>query len=92
MRQHVLGRVHHERAEDELGLSRRREWLSFSAFIVSFLSEKQYISLLCVIEQLAAVQLGPTIIHLAFFKQHLIKEEKVDMQFKGLATAKVKLT
>jgi intraflagellar transport protein 140 len=37
---------------------------------------------------LAAVQLGPTIIHLAFFKQHLIKEEKIDMQFKGLATAK----
>lgn len=37
---------------------------------------------------LAAVQLGPTIIHLAFFKQHLIKEEKVDIQFKGLATAK----
>jgi hypothetical protein len=27
---------------------------------------------------------------LAFFKQHLIKEEKVDIQFKGLATAKVK--
>jgi hypothetical protein len=38
---------------------------------------------------LAAVQLGPTIIHLAFFKEHLIKEEKVDFQFKGLATAKV---
>lgn len=38
---------------------------------------------------MAAVQLGPTIIHLAFFKQHLIKEEKVDIQFKGLATAKV---
>ncbi len=37
---------------------------------------------------LAAVQLGPTIIHLAFFKQHLIKEEKIDIQFKGLATAK----
>ena len=37
---------------------------------------------------LAAVQLGPTIIHLAFFKQHLIKEEKVDIQFKGLATDK----
>jgi intraflagellar transport protein 140 len=25
---------------------------------------------------------------LAFFKQHLIKEEKIDFQFKGLATAK----
>jgi hypothetical protein len=38
---------------------------------------------------LAAVQMGPTVIHLAFFKQRLIKEEKVDFQFKGLATAKV---
>ncbi len=39
--------------------------------------------------KLAAVQLGPTIEDLAFFKQHLIKVEKVDFQFKGLATAKV---
>ncbi|CAF0790150.1 unnamed protein product [Brachionus calyciflorus] len=37
---------------------------------------------------LAAVQLGPNILHLAFFKQHLIKEEKIDFQFKGIATAK----
>lgn len=33
--------------------------------------------------------MGPTVIHLAFFKERLIKEEKVDFQFKGLATAKV---
>ena len=41
--------------------------------------------------QLAAVQMGPTVIHLAFFKERLINEEKVDFQFKGLATAKVRL-
>lgn len=39
-------------------------------------------------DDLAAVQLGPTIIHLAFLKQSLVKEEKVDIQFKGLSTAK----
>lgn len=33
--------------------------------------------------------MGPTLIHLAFFKERLIKEERVDFQFKGLATAKV---
>jgi hypothetical protein len=40
---------------------------------------------------MAAVQLGPKIIHLAFFNLNLVKEEKIDMQFKGLATSKVSL-
>jgi hypothetical protein len=39
--------------------------------------------------KLAVVQLGPTIMHLAFFNQNIVKEEQVDIQFKGLATAKV---
>jgi hypothetical protein len=38
---------------------------------------------------LAVVQLGPTVMHLAFFNQNIVKEEQVEMQFKGLATAKV---
>ncbi len=38
---------------------------------------------------MAAVQLGPKIVHLAFFNLNLVKEEKIDIQFKGLATSKV---
>jgi hypothetical protein len=39
--------------------------------------------------ELAVVQQGPTIMHLAFFNQNIVKEEQVDIQFEGLATAKV---
>lgn len=39
--------------------------------------------------QLAVVQLSPTVVHVAFFRYSIVKEEELDMPFKNLCVSKV---